>query len=170
MLTMVATASAQGTGTLTGAVRDVDGQSKAFANVVILTTKMGAMTDSDGKYTVKNVPVGTYTIRVSFLGYENQERTVQINAGATTTANFEIKTTVVATMQTVRVEATKELIRRGDSGTQHRAWAPRNWTGCRSTRLPRRSPSSPESLRREASFTSAGDERARSSTRSTAFR
>ncbi len=119
-LAMVATASAQGTGTLTGTVRDVDGQSKAYANVVVLTTKMGAMTDSDGKYTVKNVPAGTYTIRVSFLGYEQQERTVQINAGATTTANFEIKTTVVATMQVVRVEATKELIRRGDSGTQHR--------------------------------------------------
>ncbi len=118
-LAMAGSAFAQGTGTLTGTVKNAKGEPLPFANVVILGSKQGAMTDTDGSYTVKNIPVGTYSVRVSFLGYEPQERNFQVNPGQTVTLNFELKETVVATMQTVRVEAKKEIIRRESSTTAH---------------------------------------------------
>ncbi len=113
-------AYAQDAGTLKGMVKNAKGEPLAFANVVVLGTKTGAMTESDGTYNVKNLPAGTYNVRVSFLGYEPQERSIQINPGQTVTLNFELKETVVATMQTVVVEAKKDLIRRNDSSTSHR--------------------------------------------------
>ena len=113
-------AHAQDTGTLTGTVRSAAGKPLPFANVVILGTKMGGMTNSDGKYEVKFVPAGTYTVKVSYLGYEPKERPFQIVAGQTVTLNFELKETVVATLQPVVVEARKEMIRRESSATAHR--------------------------------------------------
>jgi outer membrane receptor protein involved in Fe transport len=111
---------AQTTGTLTGVVKSAKGEGLSFANVVILGTNMGSMTNSNGKYTVKNLPVGQYTVKVSYLGYDAQERTFQVNAGRTVTLNFELSEAVVATMEAVVVEATRDMIRRTESSTAHR--------------------------------------------------
>jgi outer membrane receptor protein involved in Fe transport len=107
-------------GTLTGTVTDATSKPLAFANVVLLGTTLGNMTDSDGKYTIQNVPVGTYNVKVSFLGYEPQERQVEVNAGQTVNLNFTLNETVVATMDKVVVDAKKEQIRTKDSSTMHR--------------------------------------------------
>jgi len=58
--------------TLRGQVFDQDSKaSLPFANVQILNTNpaMGTTTDADGKFEIKNLPVGRYTIKVSFVGY-----------------------------------------------------------------------------------------------------
>ncbi len=43
------------------------------ANVVILNTSplLGAITDLDGNYKIQNVPIGRYTIQISYIGYES---------------------------------------------------------------------------------------------------
>ncbi len=105
---------------MTGKVSDAKGEPLAFANVVVLGTNLGNMTDTNGIYTVSNIPVGTYSVRVSFLGYEAQERTIEINAGQELTLNFSLSEAVVATMQTVVVEAQREMIRKKASSTMHR--------------------------------------------------
>lgn len=111
---------AQTTGTLTGTIAsEKDKSPLAFANVVILGTNMGSMTGSDGSYTVKNLPVGQYTVKVSYLGYEPQERPFQINAGQTVTLNFQLAEAVVATMDKVVIEASQDFIRRDQSSTRH---------------------------------------------------
>ena len=38
--------------------------------VNIENTKLGAITDAEGKYIIRNIPAGVYTVRFSFLGYE----------------------------------------------------------------------------------------------------
>ena len=40
------------------------------ATVQVLGTTLGASTDVDGKFTIQDIPVGTYQVRVSLVGYE----------------------------------------------------------------------------------------------------
>lgn len=63
------------TGTLTGKVLESDtNESLAFTDVVVKDTDKGVITDFEGNYTIK-LPVGTYTIRFSFLGFDTKEIT-----------------------------------------------------------------------------------------------
>ena len=60
------------TGTIEGVLSDkeVNNEPLPFANVVIKGTTKGATTDFDGKYIIENIPVGTYDVEFSFVGYE----------------------------------------------------------------------------------------------------
>ena len=40
------------------------------ANVVIVGTKLGAAADSSGFYSIKSIPAGQYSIRVTHIGYK----------------------------------------------------------------------------------------------------
>jgi hypothetical protein len=58
-------------GILQGLVVDkVSQESLPAATVQVLGTTLGASTDVDGKFTIRDVPVGTYQVRVSLVGYE----------------------------------------------------------------------------------------------------
>ncbi|HAX14115.1 MAG TPA: TonB-dependent receptor [Leeuwenhoekiella sp.] len=60
------------TGTIEGTLSDKETNNEPlpFANVIIKGTTKGATTDFDGKYIIENVPVGTYEVEFSFVGYE----------------------------------------------------------------------------------------------------
>lgn len=59
-------------GTVEGVVLDkeLDNSPLPFANVFVKGTSIGTTTDFDGKFSLSNVPSGTYTIVFSFVGYE----------------------------------------------------------------------------------------------------
>jgi hypothetical protein len=42
------------------------------ANVLLVGTAMGASTDIDGRFTIRGIPPGSYSVRVSFVGYTTQ--------------------------------------------------------------------------------------------------
>jgi len=53
-----------------GVVKDFEiGEQLFGANITILTTSLGAATDFEGKYFIINVPVGTYQVQASMVGY-----------------------------------------------------------------------------------------------------
>ena len=60
------------TGTIEGTLSDkeMNNEPLPFANVIIKGTTKGGTTDFDGKYKIENVPVGTYEVEFSFVGYE----------------------------------------------------------------------------------------------------
>lgn len=85
LLIVSAAFSQVGQGALKGKVVDAkSGEPLAFANVVILLNGNQvayATTDFDGKYTIKPVPPGSYTIQSSYIGYQNKQiNGVKINA------------------------------------------------------------------------------------------
>ncbi len=47
----------------------------AFANVTVLDTDLGAATDAGGDFFILNVPSGTYTVEVSYVGYQTKNIT-----------------------------------------------------------------------------------------------
>lgn len=64
---------------ITGAVRDsVTGQSIENVNVFLSSTTLGVGTDRDGRYVLKNIPVGRYTLIYSRVGYALKTRVVDI--------------------------------------------------------------------------------------------
>ncbi|MYJ56145.1 MAG: TonB-dependent receptor, partial [Rhodothermaceae bacterium] len=57
--------------TISGIVTDAEsGLPLPGATVILVGTTTGAVTDGDGNYSINNLPFGTYTIQVSFVGYE----------------------------------------------------------------------------------------------------
>ena len=82
-------ASAQ-TGRITGKVIS-GGKALPYATVQVNGTIYGSTTDEEGDYEIMDVPFGNYTITASFLGYEDQKYTIQLNdAQRKLEMNFEL--------------------------------------------------------------------------------
>ena len=78
------TAIAQ-TGSLTGTVSDrTTGETLAGATVMISELERGAPANIDGEYTISDIPVGTYNVTVSFIGYRTLSESIEIQAGDNT--------------------------------------------------------------------------------------
>ena len=85
-LLLTAVSFSQNKGTITGTLTDKDAnnQSLPFANVLLKGTSIGTNTDIDGKYTLTVLP-GSYTLQLSFVGYESVEIPVTVIANETIT-------------------------------------------------------------------------------------
>lgn len=75
-------ASAQ-SGSLSGTISDADGEPLAGATVYIASIQKGDQADTNGEYVISSIPAGTYTIRVTFVGYRTFETTVNVGSGET---------------------------------------------------------------------------------------
>ena len=71
---LITTVAFAQTGTLKGTVLDnLSGEAIPFANVIIErngTQTSGTTTDFDGKFTIKPIEPGTYTVKATFVGYQ----------------------------------------------------------------------------------------------------
>ncbi len=83
---------AQSTGTLTGTVTDSrSGEPLQGANVGLEGTSLGASTDADGFYEIRNIPVGSYNVVATFVGYETQRRVdIRVRSAGNRDINFEL--------------------------------------------------------------------------------
>ncbi len=58
-------------GVIAGRILDADAADPVWlANVSLIGTKLGAATGRDGRFTIREVPPGTYTLRVSHVAYD----------------------------------------------------------------------------------------------------
>lgn len=83
-----------GVGKLSGKVVDAStGEVLIGANLVILETQTGAATDIDGNYFILNITPGTYSVKVSYVGYAPKIlENVRVVAGITYELNVELST------------------------------------------------------------------------------
>ncbi|MGH7752179.1 MAG: carboxypeptidase regulatory-like domain-containing protein, partial [Gemmatimonadales bacterium] len=89
-------AAQQTTGKIEGTVSDQAGVPVANAQVVVVGTAFGALTNDRGYYFINNVPVGTHTLRAQFIGYAPTElRGVRVLGGQTATADLKLQPTAV---------------------------------------------------------------------------
>lgn len=109
-------------GTLKGKV--VDGGKKEpipFANVSIYQNGSlvnGAMTDFDGKYTIKPIPAGSYTVKATYMGYKTMQLNgLKVVAGKITFQNFSMISTVSKLEEVVIKEYKVPLISKDQTET-----------------------------------------------------
>lgn len=91
---------------LEGYVKDSQtGEALPGATVFITGTSLGASTDINGKYVVKNVPAGSYSVRATYIGYKSMEINLQVQDGVDAKQDFKLEPvgvqgeTVVVTAQ-----------------------------------------------------------------------
>ncbi|MBK7630477.1 MAG: von Willebrand factor type A domain-containing protein [Ignavibacteriales bacterium] len=81
-------------GTLKGKVTDkASNEALIGANIIVLNHSWGAATDIDGFYEIKNIPAGTYTIKVTYVGYAPfEKKDVTIKNFQVVELDFELET------------------------------------------------------------------------------
>ncbi len=80
------------TGTIAGTVVDArTGEVLPGANVLVENTLLGAASEADGRFTITEVPAGTYTLRARFIGFEEAVQEVRVTPDATTRVRFELR-------------------------------------------------------------------------------
>jgi TonB-dependent receptor len=76
---------------IVGVVHDAKtGEVLPGATIVLSGTSLGASTDVDGKYVVRNVPPGSYTIRATYIGYEPALASVHVAEGVELKQDFKL--------------------------------------------------------------------------------
>ncbi len=94
------------TGAIEGVVRVPDGDA-AGATVLIDRTKLGAITDAQGRFVVENVPAGTYAVFVRLIGYEQQAAAVaEVSGGKRTRIDIMLRLSAVE-MKQVEITASR---------------------------------------------------------------
>jgi len=80
-----------GPGNISGTVQDAENSNGiAEAIVSIDGTDYSAITDSNGDYTISDVPVGTYNVTASAAGYVSETQEATVNESQTTVVDFSL--------------------------------------------------------------------------------
>ncbi len=108
----------QSAGIVTGTVVDKgSGRPIAEAQVSIVGTQRGAITDQQGRFRIAGVPSGSQQVRVRRVGFASSTLAVTVTAGQPATANFTIAASATQ-LQEVTVNAiTGQVQRRTETGT-----------------------------------------------------
>jgi TonB-dependent SusC/RagA subfamily outer membrane receptor len=88
--------SAQQTGTVRGKVTDgASGRPVADAQLIITGTRLLAITNAEGEYTITLVPIGDRTVSARRIGYQPLEKPVSVTAGGSATVDFALNVSAV---------------------------------------------------------------------------
>lgn len=103
---------AQNNGRISGTVTDKATQQKLLgASIQLVGTTIGAITDSLGNFRITGIPLNTYTIEISSLGYTGKTLyNIIIGAGNETTINAELEAEA-AQLEDVIITSTRKTVR-----------------------------------------------------------
>lgn len=90
MLFFSAAALAQQLGSVRGRVTTADGKVASNVSVKLQGTNFGAVTDDEGKYSIRKVPAGNYTLVVSAVGLFPKEKQIDVLGKAVVIADFSL--------------------------------------------------------------------------------
>ncbi len=124
---LLAAAPLAAQGTITGRVTAAGtGQPLADSRVLVIGTSLATSTGEDGKFTIRNAPVGAVQLQVLRVGYQSQKRSLTVVNGQSTNADFVLNVAIAqleevvttATGQQRRVELGNAVSTLGDVGQQ----------------------------------------------------
>ena len=102
---------AQSTGSITGTITDKNTQEQLLGvTVLVKGSAIGAATDINGKYTIKDVKPGTYTLEIRSIGYQTILITgVKVEKGKATVKNATLKESSIE-QEEVEIVGKKPLV------------------------------------------------------------
>jgi iron complex outermembrane receptor protein len=105
---------------LRGVVKSSSGEELFGANVILMGTGRGSNSDANGKFEIRNIPDGKYTLRVSYLGFEsfsqeiNLPFTAELEAVLSPSSLLTEEFIVYATRASERTPTTFKMVDRSD--------------------------------------------------------
>lgn len=90
-------------GSITGTILDERNDPMIGANIIIENTKIGSVTDFNGKFTIQNIDPGKYTVIISSIGYKKQKQSIDVIAGKAASINMSLKEDILQLEQVVVV-------------------------------------------------------------------
>ncbi|MHC4065220.1 MAG: carboxypeptidase-like regulatory domain-containing protein [Planctomycetota bacterium] len=89
-------------GRVTGRVMNAQtGGPVETAQVYVLGTRIGTLTDQEGNFRLPPVPPGEYELRVEIIGYQAQSQTIRVGAGETLLVEFALEPGVLRLQELV---------------------------------------------------------------------
>jgi TonB-linked SusC/RagA family outer membrane protein len=96
------TEAAAQTGTVSGRVTDVSsGMPLADVTVRVGTTRLGAVTNSEGRFTIATVPIGPQWVYAQRIGFARDSQSVNVADNQVTTVEFALRVVAVQLQQQV---------------------------------------------------------------------
>ncbi len=96
---------AQEPGSVKGRIFDKEtGDPLPYANIIVVGTAIGTVSDLDGKFALNTVPSGAQTLRVAYVGYATVTRNVTVSANDVLQIDFRLSAQAI-TGETVVVTA-----------------------------------------------------------------
>ena len=84
-------------GTVTGIVVDAEtGSPISYAYLHLENINRTATTDREGRFELRNVPEGSYTIQIHRIGYVTQSQTIRVERDEETRLSFQMRSTVLS--------------------------------------------------------------------------
>ena len=107
------------TGKITGNIMDASSQKPLVGvSVILINQGIGADTDENGRYTIINVPLGSYELKTSYIGYASVlVKEVVVQSGRTTEQNFTLNQETIEGEE-ITVIAEKPLVYKDLTSTQ----------------------------------------------------
>jgi TonB-dependent receptor len=96
--------AAQGKGTITGRATDVNHDPLVGARVELQPLGQTAVSDAQGQFTITNLAPGKYTLTVSYVGFKQFSREVNVTSGGTENVAAELEIETVSQQVIVRGE------------------------------------------------------------------
>ena len=78
------------TGNLTGILIDKDGLYVPGASILILDIQKGIISDFDGKFKILKIPVGMHKLKITYLGYRDIIKDIEIKERETLKVNYSL--------------------------------------------------------------------------------
>jgi len=99
---------AQTTNNIKGRITDAEtGEGLPGVNITINGTVLGAASDAEGYFTVSDIPIGSYSLTISMMGYKRLVVSdIRVSIGQPTVQNFKLEPTVIEA-QALEVTANK---------------------------------------------------------------
>ena len=89
IFTLVIVSSYAQTNSLSGKVFS-NGKALSYVNIYLKKTKLGASSDDNGFYQIKNIPNGTYTIIISSIGFKTKNAKITFSGNKNIIKNFTL--------------------------------------------------------------------------------
>ena len=99
---------AQDVGEIEGQVNDENQRALSHVNVTLVGTSWGTFSQEDGSFLIKNIPLGTYELQFSMIGYSPETVSVRVEAESKSRVEVSLRERPVGTLQEVVIQADKE--------------------------------------------------------------
>ncbi|GAA3928542.1 TonB-dependent receptor plug domain-containing protein [Chitinophaga oryziterrae] len=103
------------TGKVTGHITSVDKLPLELVSISLVELQKGTLTNREGVYEITDIAPGKYTLRIQMLGTKENDQTVEVVAGQTTTFDYQLTKENIRALQEVSIVGTTNRFSKKES-------------------------------------------------------